>query len=141
MAAPRLTRKKAAELADQMHIDEDALLEPPIEDLLLQAKAHTPEPNDRPALGEIAPNSADSKTQPEEGAQELRKSTRGKKGGKKAGEKGSKNNLKASTADPADTTNQQQEVSPDESDSAPSPASEKAADDLMKDVQEREYPM
>ena len=138
-----MTRKKAAEVAEQLHVDEDDLLQLPVDNAVtVKAKASTPEPGDRAPLSELAPNSADSKSQSEAGAQDLKKSVRGKKGGaKKGGVKGKKNNLAASTATQPDpeAVEDPQEVLPDENDSAPSPASEKAAEDLMKDVQECEY--
>ena len=132
----RVTRKKAAEIAEQLHIDEDALLDISGDDAaIIKAKASTPDPTDRAPLGELAPNSADSINHSDDGGQELKKSVRGKKGGKKAAAKGKKNNLAASTASqPAEDP--QDEVLPDDNDSAPSPASEKAAEDLMKDVPE-----
>lgn len=134
----RVTRKKAAELAESLHIDEDVVLDlSGDEAALTKAKAGTANPTDRPPLGELAPNSADSNNHSEDGAQELKKSTRGKKGAKKGAAKSKKNNLAASTASqPADDP--QDEVLPDDNDSAPSPASEKAAEDLMKDVPECE---
>jgi hypothetical protein len=132
----RVTRKKAAEIAEQLHIDEDALLNVSGDEAaIIKAKASTPDPTDRAPLGELAPNSADSNSHSEDGGQELKKSVRGKKGGKKGAVKGKKNNLAASTASqPAEDP--QYEVLPDDNDSAPSPASEKAAEDLMKDVPE-----
>ena len=136
----RVTRKKAADLAEQLHVDEDTILELPDETLAAKAKARTPEPSDdRPALGELAPNSADSKSQSEDQSQELKKSTRGNKGGKKGGAKNKKNNLATSTISLSEASDGQQEVLPDEKDSAPSPASEKAAEDLMKDIPECKY--
>lgn len=142
-AMSRMTRKKAAEAAEQLHIDEDVLLELPSDEITLaaKAKAGTPDTRDRLPLGEIAPNSADSKSQSDDGAQESKKSVGGKKGAKKGGAKGKKNNFGASTASQDDVRaiEDAQEVLPDENDSAPSPASEKAAEDLMKDVPECKY--
>ena len=134
-----MTRKKAAEVAEQLHIDEDVLLEASNDEAsMLKAKAGLEsDTSDRAPLGELAPNSASVDSHSEDGAQELKKSTRGKKGGKKGATKGKKNLLAASTASmPADDP--QDEVLPDDNDSAPSPASEKAAEDLMKDVPECE---
>ena len=132
----RMTRKKAAEVAENFHVDADKVLALPSDDAVLEAKQTTPEPNDRAPLGELAPNSAESKSPSEDTTQELRKSTRGKKGGKKGGAKVKKTNLAASTASQIDTTEDPAEVLPDDVDSAPSPASEKAAEELMKDVPE-----
>ena len=132
----RVTRQKAAEIAEQLHIDEDALLDIPSDDIAaMKATASTPDPTDRAPLGELAPNSADSNSHSEDGGQELKKSVRGKKGVKKGGAKSKKNNLGASTASQA-AEDPQDEVLPDDNDAAPSPASEKAAEDLMKDIPE-----
>ena len=138
---PRVTRKKAAEIAEQLHIDEDELLDLPSSELALSianAEHGTPEPSDRPPLGEIAPNSAESnKSQSHDGAQELRKSTRNRKGKKgRAAEKATKTDFAASIATSQDlpNNNRSNEVLADANDS---PASEKAAEDLMN-VPERE---
>ncbi|KAK3722760.1 hypothetical protein LTR37_002332 [Vermiconidia calcicola] len=135
----RMTRKKAAEVAEQLHIDEDELLARPYDDPSAIAKVATPEPADRAPLGDIAPNSAESKSQSDDGAQELKKSTRRKKPRKLGPGRGKKNNPAASTTSVADVADEDgsKEVIPDEDDSAPSPASEKAAEDLLKDVPER----
>ncbi|KAK5171416.1 uncharacterized protein LTR77_004560 [Saxophila tyrrhenica] len=137
----RMTRKQAAEIAEQLHVDEDALLEIPGEEAAVFAKTSvkgaTPEPTERQPLGEIAPNSAESKSQQEDEGQELRKSIRGKKC-KKGGAKGKNNDLAVSTATEQDVSIEHvsQDVLPDEHESAPSPASEKAAEDLMAEVPE-----
>lgn len=135
----RMTRKKAAEVAEQLHIDEDELLVQPIDEGVLVAKTSAIEfdTSSRPPLGELAPNSADSKS-PSEDDGEMRKSTRGRKG-KKSAAKGKIPDLAASTVSRPDVTNgnETQEVVPDDNDSAPSPASEKAAEDLLKDGPER----
>ena len=133
----RMTRKKVADLAESLHVEEDALLDASTENAVRDAKAYTPEPTDRAPLGELEPNSADSKTPSEDATQELKKSTQGKKGGKKGGAK--KKNLAASAGPHLEYNNGQQEVLPDENDSAPLPASEKAAEDLMKDVPECKF--
>ena len=129
-----MTRRKAAEVAEALHVDEDALLAVPNENLPISAKEATPEPTDRAPLGELAPNSAESKSQTEDQTQELRKSTRGKRAGKKVAARCKKNDLAASTT--STVFDDAQEVLPDENDSTPSPASEKAADELLKDVPE-----
>ena len=116
-------------------MDGDVLLDFPSENAIVDTKSHTPEPSGRPALGEIEVNSADSKSQSEDMAQGLRKLTRGRKVGKKGAAKKEKNPA-ASTASPANSSDDQG-ILPDENESAPSPASEKAAEDLMKDFQER----
>ena len=135
----RMTRKKAAEVAEQLHVDEDDILQLPSDDIAAvraKTKAGTPEPGNRAPLGDLAPNSADSKTHSEDGAPELRKSVRGKKGAARGAAKAKENNLTASSA--SRPVEEEREVLPDEKDSAPSPASEKAAEDLMKEVPERE---
>ena len=136
----RVTRKKAAEIADQLHVDEDAVLDMSSDDTApLKAKATTPDHSDRAPLGELAPNSADSNNNhSEDGVQELKKSTRSRKGAKKGAAKSKKNNLAASTASQA-AEEPHDEVLPDDNDSVPSPASEKAAEDLIKGIPECEY--
>lgn len=135
----RMTRKKAAEVAEQLHIDEDELLAQPLDESVLAAKTNAInlDASDRPPLGELAPNSADSNSpaQAEEGMGELRKSTRGKKGRKGATKK---TDLAASTASRSGLAEGEQtpEVVPDDNDSLPSPASEKAAQ-LLRDASER----
>lgn len=133
----RMTRQKAAEVAEQLHVDEDALLDIPDDMTSAKLKDSTPEPSDRSPLGEIAPNSAESKNQSDDGAQELRKSTRGRKAGKK-GVKGKKDNLAASTAcqpEIIDVSGADQ-VLQDAYESTPSPASETAAEHLLQEVPE-----
>lgn len=141
----RMTRAKAAEVAETLHIDEDVLLELEGENENMidvkPTKEAQVEQNERAPLGELEVNSTDGKSQSDDGSQELRKSTRGKKGSKK-GVKGKRNNLAASTAsqlEVPDTTTQDQEVLPDENDSEPSPASEKAAEDLLRDIPSGEF--
>lgn len=135
----RVTRKQAAEIADKLHVDEDAVLEMNAEDSAIKAKLATPEHGGRSPLGEIEPNSAESKKQEEdpveEPVEELKKSTRGRKAGKKGGAKGKKNNLAASTtALPEDC-----DIVPDDNESAPSPASEKAAEEVISPQPEGEF--
>lgn len=134
----RVTRQKAAEIAEQLHVDDEALLDLSNDDAaLIKAKAAITDPADRAPLGELAPNSVDSCSHSENETQELKKSVRGKKGAKKGGAKSKKNNLAASTASqPAEDP--QDEVLPDGNESAPSPASEKAAEDLMRGIPECE---
>ena len=141
----RITRKKAAEGADALHIDEEAVLELGEEDENIQFTRNAKElvlvPRDREPLGELESNSLESKSQSDDAAQELKKSTRGKKGSKRGG-KGKKNNLAASTASQLEIPEvviNQPEVLPDENDSTPSPASEKAAEELLKDIPAGEF--
>ena len=135
----RVTRKKAAEIAERLHVDEDAVLDMNAGDAAIKAKLGTPEERDRSPLGEIAPNSAESNSQPEEEqepVEELKKSTRGRKAGvKKGAAKGKNNNLAASTA----TMPEEGDVVPDDNESAPSPASEKAAEELLNAETEGEF--
>lgn len=141
----RITRKKAAEVADALHIDEDAVVELENEDentyFAKSAKELVLVPSDREPLGELENNSVESRSQSDDAAQELKKSTRGKKGSKRGG-KSKKNNLAASTASQLEIPEvvvNQPEVLPDENDSTPSPASEKAAEELLKDVPAGEF--
>ena len=129
----RVTRKQAAEIAEQLHVDEDAVLDMEENKVAINAQLATPEPNNnRPALGEIEPNSAERSTADEEPVQELKKSTRGRKGAKKNATKGKKNDLAANTS-------QSNDVTPDELESMPSPASQKAVDDLKETGLEGEF--
>ncbi|KAK5715715.1 hypothetical protein LTR17_016703 [Elasticomyces elasticus] len=77
---PRMTRAKAAEVADKLHVDEDAVLELPSE-IADATMLKTPEAVERTPLIEIAPNSGG--TTDDSMNVELRKSTRARKGGKK----------------------------------------------------------
>ncbi|KAM0715290.1 hypothetical protein Q7P37_008788 [Cladosporium fusiforme] len=70
----RMTRAKAAAVAEQMHIEEDAVLELPSEATLASPDANPATP-ERAVLGEIAPNSTESKAPVEIAARK----TRGKK--------------------------------------------------------------
>lgn len=129
----RMTRSRAAGVAESLHIDGDVVLELQSENRLPLVKEDTPEPHDRAPLGELAPNSGDNKAQSHDVDQSLKSSTRGRKGGKTGQRK--KTNLAASTtASPGDTQHDHQEILRDESDSVPSPASEQAAEDLMHDM-------
>lgn len=55
----RMTRAKAAEVAERMHIDEDAVLD--MSNIEEKVNPTTPEPTERAVLGNIAPNSAEGK--------------------------------------------------------------------------------
>jgi len=137
----RVTRKKAAELAESLHIDEDAVLELDQENSnIIDAKPAaepTASPTDRSPLGEIATSSGNNNSQSDLGAQELRKSTRSKKGGKK-GAKGNNDLLSASIATQPEISGMinaaAEALLPDQSDVIPSPASERAAEELMRDM-------
>ncbi|KAK5127603.1 hypothetical protein LTR85_006943 [Meristemomyces frigidus] len=123
----RMTRAKAAEVAEKLHVDEDVVLGLPSENggVILN---QTPERALRSPLGEIAPNSGSG--QDEEDIAELRKSTRSRRGGKK-GAKSKKTNLAASVASRPDSLGELPEVAPDETEAVSSPASEAAAEGLM----------
>ena len=54
----RMTRAKAAEVAERMHIDENAVLD--LSNIEEKIDPATPQPTERAVLGNIAPNSADS---------------------------------------------------------------------------------
>lgn len=124
----RMTRAKAAEVAEKMHIDEDAVLDLPSDAI----DPATPSKSDRPALGELEPNSAGSAHTDIDLPTDLKKSARSKKvdSDTRASEtSASAESLLASTLP---------EVMPDEVDVAGSPASRAASDDLAKDVPECE---
>ncbi|KAK3653234.1 hypothetical protein LTR56_004770 [Elasticomyces elasticus] len=78
---PRMTRAKAAEVADKLHVDEDAVLELPSE-IADATMLKTPEAVERTPLIDIAPNSGG--TMDDSVNMELKKSTRARKGGKTA---------------------------------------------------------
>ncbi|KAK5745183.1 hypothetical protein LTR17_001635 [Elasticomyces elasticus] len=78
---PRMTRAKAAEVADKLHVDEDAVLELPSE-IADATMLKTPEVVERTPLIDIAPNSGG--TMDDSVNMELKKSTRARKGGKTA---------------------------------------------------------
>lgn len=129
----RITRAKAAEVAEKMHIDEDALLKlnsHDRKDILLQSTS-----DDRAPLCEVSPNSASSRNDAEA---QLVQTTPEKKV-KKRGRKGKKTNntLSASTASAA-PEDDEADVIPDEIQAAQSPASQAASDDLVKDIPECE---
>lgn len=130
----RVTRKKAAEIAEQLHVDEDAVLDMNADYAAVNAKLATPDRGGRSPLGELEPNSAEVKEQEDEPVEELKKSTRGRKAGKKGAAKGKKTNLAASTA----SLTEESDVVPDDNESAPSPASEQAAEELGSPESERE---
>lgn len=88
----RMTRAKAANLAEKLHVDEDAVLEMPEHDKNAIAKLETPEKDERPPLGEIAPNSGSGH---EDEVADMKRSTKGRKTAKK-GAKGRKKDLAAS---------------------------------------------
>ncbi|KAK4575371.1 hypothetical protein LTR86_001225 [Recurvomyces mirabilis] len=80
---PRMTRAKAAEVAEQLHVDEDAVLETPLgEDIPISLKTQTPE---RSPLEEITQNSGGSKDEDAD-LNGFKKSVRGRKGAKKGGQ-------------------------------------------------------
>ena len=128
----RITRAKAAEVAEQLHIDEDALLELNSHDRkdILFANSISEE---RAPLCEVSPNSASSNHDSE--AQLV--NTTPEKKVKKRGRKGKKTNiLAASTASATPADDGEAEVIPDEIQAAQSPASQAASDDLVKDIPE-----
>lgn len=89
----RMTRARAAEVAETLHVDEDAVLGIPDEKISSLKPATPPRERSRSPLGELAPNSAESK----ESEHPAEKQTRGRKGGKKTA-KGKKKDMSASTA-------------------------------------------
>lgn len=87
-----MTRAKAADLAEKFHVDGDAVLEMPEHDENAITKLETPKKDERPPLGEIAPNSGSGL---EDEVADMKKSTKGRKTAKKGG-KGRKKDLAAS---------------------------------------------
>lgn len=126
-----MTRKKAAELAESVHIDENVSQENE-KDSAQEKVLMTPAPGDRPALGELAPNSADSKSADEGNGQELQKSTRGKKGTKKGGKKAKKADPAAIAAVDEEAQEEAPEDAADDNESMSSPASEEAAEEHFR---------
>jgi hypothetical protein len=126
----RTTRAKAAQLAEELHVDPDALLEQDAKDTLDTGKVVTPNKDERAPLGEIGPNHGGFKEDEGEAA-ELKKSTRGRKPGKKGAKGKKKNNdgeLGASTASqPEGTVTEGFEVAVDHQEADVSPASNSAA--------------
>lgn len=131
----RMTRAKATEIAEQMHIDEDAVL-----DLSSHAQEtatlSTPKAEARPPLSDIAPNSGRSKQSTEADVERVKPAT-AKKGGKKGAKANKKNNTNPFGDSTTAAAEDPLEVIPDEIESVPSPASRAASDDLMKDEPER----
>lgn len=121
-----MTRAKAAEVAEKLHVDEDVVLGLQSENggVVLNK---TPERVERSPLGDITPNSGGAGEDAEADTAELRKSTRSRKAGKKGG-KGKKNNLGASIASQPEMTEDLPEAVPDEREAASSPAREVAQD-------------
>jgi hypothetical protein len=74
----RMTRAKAAEVAERLHVDEDAVLDLSLSDI----NSATPEAAGREVLGNIAPNSAERKAP----AELAPRKTRGKKKAQAAAE-------------------------------------------------------
>lgn len=129
----RVTRAKAAEVAEKLHVDDDAVLELPI--AYLEKIDGSPEDIERTPLGEVSINSAGSKI--EEDAITEKKPAKAKQGGRKSrkGKKGKDNVLDASTSS-APGVEHNGGIMPDEMELQPSPASNAASDELMKDVPE-----
>lgn len=136
----RMTRAKAAEVAERLHIDEDAVLNLDRDDRKAVAVSPLPDRVGRAPLGEITPNSAGSTN--EEGSGDgdesriivAQKQTRSKENKSEIEEEPVSQTPIASVA----STRQPQKegVLQDGIEAAPSPASQAASDDLMKDVPE-----
>ncbi|RMY26842.1 hypothetical protein D0866_10572 [Hortaea werneckii] len=101
----RMTRAKAADLAEKFHVDGDAVLEMPEHDENAIAKLETPKKDERPPLGEIAPNSGSGL---EDEVADMKKSTKGRKTAKK-GAKGRKKDLAASANVQAEVEEEEEE--------------------------------
>lgn len=134
----RMTRAKAAEVAEKLHIDEDDVLQLQSSDRLIGVKNVNSTP-DRSPLGQIAPNSGSNKSGEEDESVSLKKSTRSTKAGKKGAANGKTNGLAASTASPPDIVGESPEVVVDAREAVSSPASDKAAEELMQDEHEGEF--
>ncbi|KAK6438027.1 hypothetical protein LTR95_005776 [Oleoguttula sp. CCFEE 5521] len=91
---PRVTRAKAHAIAEEMHIDEDEVLALKSGPATENPGTPGPSGSQRPALGELAPNSAGSKDGIE-GNEALKGEGKTRKGGRKG--KGKKEDLGAST--------------------------------------------
>ncbi|CAK1362621.1 unnamed protein product [Cercospora beticola] len=130
----RMTRAKAAAVAEQLHIDEDALLELNAQkDDLVAALSQT---GNRGALRELSPNSVSSNID-EEAEVEREFITEPKETGDKRAWKGTDNDTLNASSTSA-TGAQLPEVMPDEHEVAQSPASKAASDDLVANVPEFE---
>ncbi|KAI7299645.1 hypothetical protein KC315_g17531, partial [Hortaea werneckii] len=101
----RMTRAKAADLAEKFHVDGDAVLEMPEHDENAITKLETPKKDERPPLGEIAPNSGSGL---EDEVADMKKSTKGRKTAKK-GAKGRKKDLAASANVQAEVEEEEEE--------------------------------
>ena len=134
----RITRAKAAEVAEKMHIDEDAVLDLPSDAIDPALALCTPVKSEqRQALGELEPNSAGSGHTDIDLPSELKKShlkkaTRNKKANSDT--RGSE----ASASTESLLASAPPEVMADEVEVAGSPASKAASEDLMKDLPECE---
>lgn len=104
----RMTRAKAAEVAEKLHVDEDAVLEMPDENVAANEKTETPKRDDRAPLGEIAPNSGSGH---EDEVADMKKSTRSRKGGRK-GAKGKKDNFVSSANGQTEAQDEEIEAAP-----------------------------
>ncbi|RMY48554.1 hypothetical protein D0863_15360 [Hortaea werneckii] len=119
----RMTRRKAAEYAEKFHVDEDAVLEMSDHDENAIAKLDTPKKDERPPLGEIAPNSGSGH---EDEVADMKKSTKGRKTTKK-GSKGRKKDLAASVS--VQTEVEEDEALPTVKDAAEEVCNEEPSDE------------
>jgi len=131
---PRMTRAKAHEVAEQLHIDGDAVLELPSESNNVDYRAsRTPEPADRMPLGELLPNSGGNSAE-EDQSTALRKSTRGQKGRKKGRRTDKSMKVKdddVAAAAQSEIVGELSEIASDGKEVASSPANAEAAEDVM----------
>lgn len=125
----RMTRAKLAKVAQELHVDEDALLAVP-EDLAADAAASSAP--DRPPLGEIAHNSGIYKPGDEEAPETVKTGKESIHPKKKLHD--SKKQATAITSSTAITPSHSPDILPDNNESASSPASIVAAEDSMKSV-------
>ncbi|EGP82985.1 uncharacterized protein MYCGRDRAFT_111542 [Zymoseptoria tritici IPO323] len=126
----RMTRAKAAEVAGMLHVHEDALLEPPCDNPEMAGQVN-PDGLNRKPLGEISGNI---------GISEDNDNEMGDIGGAVKSKKVMEQNVECQNETSSNYTSLAQagdrpgEVMPDSVESVPSPASEAAAEDLMKDA-------
>ncbi|KAI5359829.1 hypothetical protein Slin15195_G116900 [Septoria linicola] len=135
----RMTRAKAAAVAEELQIDQDALLAMDATNSA-SALSPTPRPEERGPLCDISPNSTSSKYEAEVGVQRNTTTEMSNMNNKNARSDKNINTLDASTASTASAQDEESpEVIPDEVEVAQSPASQAASDDLLKDIQECQY--
>lgn len=140
----RITRAKAAEVAENLHIDEDVVLD------LNTIDSPAADLHPRKPLGEIAPNSSNGNIRSDDdaGVEKKKSGSKNAKGAKTGSKKLEHEELEEDIGDnivvaaPRTTTTnaRTEEVRPDENDSPPSPASRAAAEDLISEQPQCKWP-